>query len=58
MRNIHSYAIGDVPTFNPCNDCIVKMICNSICNKKILFDKNNKKPPIIQLKSKRRRKRK
>ena len=38
-----SYLIGDAPVSNPCEKCLLQHICSQICERKILFDKKEKK---------------
>lgn len=55
-----SYLIGEIPLFDPCAKCIVKVCCTRICKEKILFLKNYKEPNkvVATLKLRKRRKKK
>ena len=54
----NSYAIGHVPTFDPCDECLLKTVCEEQCKDKFLYDKNNKTPKPIKIKITKKRKRK
>ncbi len=59
MNNLSPYVIGDIPNFNPCDKCILKVKCSDNCDEKLLYLRYKKKSEkvIIRL-SKRRRKKK
>ena len=53
------YLIGDVPTFDPCDKCLIKEICSKICEAKVLFDRKNVvQDNTIRIKRPKRRKKK
>jgi len=55
MRTLSPYSIGETPTFDPCEKCIIKVNCSQICDGKLRYDNTNKKPKIIKIKLNRRR---
>lgn len=53
MRNPNAYIIGPCPLFDPCKECLVKMMCDTLCDPKIIYDLKHPKPKNIKVKVKR-----
>ena len=48
MKN-KPYMIGDPPIFDPCKKCIIKMLCESACKTKILYEKYSLKKESVDI---------
>ena len=56
MRKLNPYSIGETPTFDPCEKCLVKSCCSEICDDRLRYTmkliKNRPRPLKITLRGK------
>ena len=52
------YIIGDIPIFDPCKECLVKVVCTKLCIPKMMFMKGYRDPAKILASLKIRKKKK
>jgi hypothetical protein len=58
MRRLNPYSIGEIPNFNPCEKCIIKVNCSEECDDKLRWNIKvlNRKPSSVKIKLRRRKK--
>ena len=55
MRHRTKYLMGvGCPLHDPCKECLVKVMCEDLCDPKIVYDLKHPKPKNIKIKVKRR----
>jgi len=58
MTTLSPYSIGEIPNFDPCDKCLIRVACTQVCKPKLRFDKNQPKSEKIVIRARRRRKKK
>jgi len=58
MVVLNPYSIGPVPTFDPCEKCLIKVCCSETCDGKFRWNMANVKPSAIRIRIGRKRRKK